>query len=118
MLNYATADGNSEVKIELEEFIKLFNQKKAILLDIRMEYEHKIFTLPFALSIPANKLSQNLNKLPKDKIIVVACPTQNRSPFATMYLIQNGFSAKYLENGLLNLIASLKGKNAKKLILE
>ena len=51
----------------------------------------------------------------RDKIIVVACPTQNRIPFAAMYLKQKGYDAKYLEEGFLNLVAKLKGGEAKKI---
>jgi len=117
MIQFATLDGNKEKKISLEKFIELFNQNKAVLLDIRMPFETKIYSIPFAIHIPADKLEKNLDKLPKDKIIVVACPTQNRSPFAAMYLKEKGFNAKYLENGFIGLISALKGENAKKIKL-
>jgi rhodanese-related sulfurtransferase len=115
MIHFATPDGNKKKKITLEEFINLYNQSRAILLDIRMPFETAIYKIPFALHIPANELEKNLDKLPKDKIIVVACPTQNRSPFAAMFLREKGFEARYLENGLIGLISYLKGNEAKKL---
>jgi len=117
MINCATPNGNNECKISLDEFIKQFNNNKAILLDIRMPYEIKVWNIPFAKHIPADELENRIDELPKDKIIVVACPTQNRSPFAAMFLRDKGFNAKYLEGGLLNFMANLKGNNAKKLNL-
>jgi rhodanese-related sulfurtransferase len=117
MIKYATPHGNKEKKITLDEFIEKFNNNEAILLDIRMPFEVKVWNLPFAKHIPADKLENRLNELPKDKMIVVACPTQNRSPFAAMFLRQNGFNSRYLEGGLLNLMSNLKGGEAKKLKL-
>jgi len=117
MFNYATPQGNKLVKITLDKFIEKFNSNEAILLDIRMPYEVKVWSIPFAKHIPADELENRLNELPKDKIIVVACPTQNRSPFAAMFLKNKGFNAKYLEGGFLNLMANLKGNDAKKLNL-
>jgi len=113
MFKYATPKGNKQVRITLDEFIELFNENKAVLLDIRMDFELKVWQIPFAIHIPADKL--DTADLPKDKVIVVACPTQNRSPFAAMYLIQKGYDARYLEEGFLNLMTKLKGPESKKL---
>jgi rhodanese-related sulfurtransferase len=115
MKKHATPSGNKEVKIGLNEFIELYNEGKAILVDIRMPFETKVWKIPFAREIPADQLDEA--DLPMAKIIVVACPTQNRSPFAAMHLIQKGYNAKYLEGGLLNLMNKLKGGDAKQLKL-
>jgi len=117
MIRYATPKGNKEKKVTLEEFIELFNNDKALLLDIRLPFETKVWNIPFAIHIPADELEHRINELPKDKIIVAACPTQNRSPFAAMFLREKGFDAKYLEGGFLNLVSKLKGSEAKKLNL-
>jgi len=113
MNKLATPLGNKDMRINLDKFIELFNENKAILIDIRMPFETKVWNIPFAKHIPADKLDEV--ELPKDKIIVVACPTQNRSPFAVMHLKQKGYNAKYLEGGLLELISKLKGADAKKI---
>ena len=113
MKQFATPKGNKEIRIDLDTFVELFNEDKAVLVDIRMPFELKVWNIPFAIHIPADKLDEA--ELPKDKTIVVACPTQNRSPFAAMYLKQKGYDAKYLEDGFLNLVAKLKGGEAKKI---
>jgi len=106
----------SEMKnmyIGIEEFIKLYNEKKCILLDIRVPFETKLWQVNFALEIPANELPDRLDELPKDKLIVTACPRNNRSNMASTYLKSEGFEAKYLEDGLLKLLEHLKGGKAK-----
>ena len=113
MHKFATPSGNKDMRIDLDKFIELFNEDKAILVDIRMPFEVKVSNIPFAKHIPADKLDEA--NLDKDKIIVVACPTQNRSPFAAMHLKSKGYNAKYLEGGFLNLMEKLKGGEAKKL---
>jgi len=51
-------------------------------------------------------------EIPKDKLIVIACPTNNRSPFAAAFLKEKGFNAKYLEEGLLELMKKFRGEKA------
>jgi rhodanese-related sulfurtransferase len=115
MFKYSTPTGNKEMRITLDEFIELFNNDKAVLVDIRLPFELKVWDIPFAIHIPADKLEEKYKDLPKDKTIVVACPTQNRSPFAAMFLKDKGYNAKYLEGGFVNLVSTLKGGEAKKL---
>jgi len=118
MLEYATPSGNKKTRISLDEFIKLFNEDKAVLIDIRMPFETRVWNVPFSIRIPAQELEKRLNELPKNKTIVLACPTQNRSPFAAMYLLFKGYDAKYLEGGLLKLVSELRGGEAKQIKLK
>jgi rhodanese-related sulfurtransferase len=115
MIKYATPKGNNELKISLEEFTKKFNEGEAVLLDIRMPFEKKVWNLPFALDISADELENRLDELPKDKLIITACPGNSRSPFAAVFLIEKGYNAKYLEEGLLELMKAFKGGKAKEL---
>ena len=115
MLKYAIPQNNKELRITLDEFIEKFNNNEVVLVDIRMPFERKIFKIPFAIEISPNEIDEKLDTLPKDKLIVVACPNQGRSSFVAAYLKEKGLSAKFLENGLTNLIQTLKGGEAKKL---
>jgi len=105
----------SNIKIGIEEFIKLYNENKVEFVDVRAEFETKIWSLNFGLKIPANTLPENLDKLPKDKIIVVACPGSDRSNMARFYLASQGFDARYLGDGLIELMSRLRGGKAKDL---
>jgi len=118
MIKFATPKGNKEVKINIEEFIEKFNNGEAVLVDIRMPLEKKVWNLPFAIDMDAGSLEERFEELPKDKIIVTACPTNNRSPFAAAFLREKGYDAKYLEEGLLKLMERLKGGKAKDIKME
>ncbi len=103
----------SSAKIDMEKFIELHNDNKAILLDIRYPFETKVWDVKFAVKIPHNELPDRLDELPKDKVIVCACPAEYRANMAKEYLRFKGFEAKTLDGGLLALMTRLKGGKAK-----
>jgi len=105
------------MKLEANEFIELFNNKEAILLDIRYPFEKEVWEVKFAYSIAYNELPDRLDELPKDKIIVCACPEEYRANMAKEYLRFKGFNAKTLTGGLLELMKTLKGGKAKNINL-
>lgn len=104
-------------KVEADSFIEMHNKGEAILLDVRYAFEHKVWKLPFTLNIPLNELPDRLHELPKDKIIVCACPEACRSNIAKQYLAIKGFDAKILTCGMIKLMERLKGGKAKDIIL-
>ncbi|RRS30163.1 MAG: sulfurtransferase [Epsilonproteobacteria bacterium (ex Lamellibrachia satsuma)] len=101
------------MRIEIDEFIELYNEGKCELVDVRVEAEMKVWQVNFGLKIPAPELPARLNELPKDKLIVVACPKADRSNMARTWLAAQGFEVKYLSSGLLGLMDHLKGGKAK-----
>ena len=105
------------MKVDVESFIEMYNDGKAILLDIRMPFETAVWGVKFAIEIPYNALPDRLEELPKDKIIVCACPAEYRASMAKEYLRYKGFDAKTLNGGLLSLMTRLKGGKAKDLHL-
>ena len=106
------------MKIDADNLINLINEDKAVLVDIRMPFETAVWSVNFAIQIPANKLPENLDKLSKDKIVVVACPHTDRSIMARTYLASLGYEVKYLAGGLLGLMDRLKGGKAKDIKLD
>ena len=100
-------------RISMDDFIKAYNAQEAELLDIRIPMETAVWQLNFGLKIPANELPEKLEQLPKDKLIVVACPMTDRSNMARSYLLSKGFDVKYLQGGLLGLMDRLKGGRAR-----
>jgi len=103
----------SNMMLDAEEFIKMYNEDKVELVDVRVAMELKAWQLNFGLKIPANELPQRLDELPKDKIIVCACPKSDRSIIARTYLASIGIESKYLRGGLLDLMDRLKGGKVK-----
>jgi rhodanese-related sulfurtransferase len=108
--------GESLVSPDL--FIELHNSGKAVLLDIRFPFETDLWGMRFGLEIPINELPDRLDELPRDKIIVCACPLDIRSNTACQYLSQKGFQARILVGGLLALTDRLRGGAARDLKLE
>jgi len=103
----------SDMRVDADRLIELLNENKAVLVDVRMPFETAVWGLNFGLKIPANELPDNLDKLDKEKLIVVACPKNDRSIMARTYLASVGFNVSYLSCGLLGLLDRLKGGKAK-----
>ncbi len=113
MVRKTTIKDVASQKIDIEKFIELYNEQKAVLVDTRYPFETKAWGVKFALEIPYNELPDRLDELPKDKLIVCACPGDYRSNMAKEYLRYKGFDAKTLDGGLLGLTQRLKGGKAK-----
>jgi len=102
----------NDMRIGVEAFIELYNAGKCEFIDIRVVEETKVWQVNFGLKIPAPELPERLDELPKEKLIVVACPKSVRSNMARMWLSTQGFEVKYLSDGLIGLMDYLKGSKA------
>ncbi|MSM38948.1 MAG: rhodanese-like domain-containing protein [Geobacter sp.] len=111
-------DTRADMKIDSKRLLQLLSEKKAILMDIRFKEETAAWRMGFGLFIPLNELPKRLNELPKDKIIVVACPHKDRSAIAMAYLRSKGYNARYLVDGLTGLAENLRGDNAREFMEE
>jgi rhodanese-related sulfurtransferase len=98
--------------------LNMIENGTAVLIDIRFREEFEAWNLPFSKNIPLNELPNRLNELPKDKLIITACPHNDRSNIARMYLNMKGYNAKYLSDGLLKVADYLRGDNAVEFIQE
>ncbi|SDH82431.1 rhodanese-like domain-containing protein [Myroides phaeus] len=78
---------------ELEQYIK----GGALLVDVRTQGEFNGGSVSGAINIPLDTLERQLNKLPKDKAIVVFCRSGMRSGQAKQVLNNNGY--KQVING-------------------
>ena len=105
-------------KIKTPDMLALVEDGKAIVVDIRFKEEFEVWHMNFAINIPLNELPNRLNELPKDKLIITACPHNDRSNIARMYLTLNCYNAKYLNDGLLKVAYFLRGNNAKEFLDE
>src|SRR5665647_743135 len=85
--NYET---RADMKIDSKRLITLLTQKKAVLVDVRFPEETKAWKMGFGLYIPLNELPARFKELPRDKIIVTACPHKDRSAIAMTYLRTKG----------------------------
>jgi rhodanese-related sulfurtransferase len=103
----------ADMKASSKQLLKLIEEKKAVLVDIRFPEEAKVWGMNFGLHIPLNELPLRYKELPKDKIIVTACPHKDRSSLAMAYLRTKGYNARYLTDGLTGLAEALRGDDAK-----
>lgn len=69
---------------------------KTILLDVRRADERAKGFIPGSIHIPLDELRGRLGELPRDREIIVACHTGQRSYFASRVLAQNGFHVRNL----------------------
>jgi rhodanese-related sulfurtransferase len=106
-----------ELRLTNDQVIDMLNEDKAILLDVRYPFETKVWGFSFTKNIPINQLQDNIDKLPKDKTIICACPGNTRATIACMYLLSEGFDVKISDEGLIALTSRLKGGSAKDLKL-
>jgi len=85
---------------------KIAARKDICLLDVRPKEEFEDYSLPNALSMPLDELNDRLGELPKDMLLVAYC----RGMFCTLadeavkLLTKNGFRAKKIEEGVLDII--------------
>lgn len=103
-------------EIDSKQLFELIKKKEDfVMLDIRTAQEMDIIgvTLPNVLKIPMNELfkEENLNKLPKDKKIVVICHTGTRSVAVTTALWATGFANSLTFKGGTIELASASGRS-------
>ena len=106
-----------EMKVKAKEMLKLVSQNRAQLIDIRFPEEYEAWHLGAAKNIPLNELPDRLDELDKDKLIITACPHNDRANIARLYLQLKGYNVKYLSDGLLSAVEYLRGDNAKNYIV-
>jgi len=69
------------------------------LIDVREPYEFDICQLPQASLIPMSRINQQLERIPRDKPVVVYCHHGVRSAQVIRFLQQQGFTNLYNLNG-------------------
>ena len=79
---------------------RLKKSPKPFLLDVREPSEFRSASIPGATLIPSGELVSQLNRLPKDKEILVICASGSRSSSATRQLIAAGYNATNVQGGL------------------
>ena len=92
------------------EAIRLLNQEKGVLVDVREPDEYRSGHAPNALSVPLSGLAGSLTQLEKYKSrpVIVCCRTSQRSARAAVALRQQGFvSVQVLAGGM----AAWQGEN-------
>jgi len=72
----------------------------AVLMDVRMETEHKAGSIKGSLNVPLFMLRLKIDSLDKAKSYICYCETGRRSSAAAFLLSEQGFDSYVLEGGL------------------
>ena len=87
------------VDVSVEEALRLWQNKEAILIDVRTPAEYRDGHIPGVANIPLDELEKRMGEVPKDKKVVLICRTGNRSAQGTKLLRSKGFSNVYNSTG-------------------
>lgn len=72
------------------------------LIDVRTAEEFESGYIPGAINISLQELQQKMNRIPKDKPVIIYCRSGNRSAFATNILMQAGYTEVYDLGGIID----------------
>ena len=112
------ACAKSELYIDGEEMMKLINEKKKFtFLDVRTPGELSLVGIkaPNTLEIPVSHLfeGKNLDRLPKDELIVIVCYSGTRAVMVVASLKMLGFkNTRVMKGGIVGLAKANSVKNA------
>ena len=87
------------VDVSVNEALRLWQNKEAIIIDVRTPAEYRVGHIPGVTNIPLDELEQRMNEVPKDKKVVLVCRTGNRSAQGTKLLRSKGFSNVFNSTG-------------------
>ncbi len=103
-------------KISLDRFLELWNKGEAVMLDVRLKEEVELSSFNFGINIPLHQLPQNLDKVPGDKLVAIACHGKTRASIAYTYLLSEGFeNIKVLDASTSEIADRIKPGLVKKL---
>jgi len=98
-------------EITVNQLAKLLAENAPIsLIDVRQTYEHEICDIGGQL-LPLDQLSQQFNRIPKDKDIILYCKHGIRSQQAARFLIEQGYPEKQiysLAGGIIHWIEQIQ----------
>jgi len=106
LINTSCAQRPSVPSVAIEEFIENMNSDSSlVILDVRtpQELESSLGKIESVINIPVQELSKRISELEiyKNKNIAVICRTGNRSTFATKFLLDNGYKAYNVLDGMV-----------------
>ena len=87
------------VDISVDEALRLWQNKEAIIIDVRTPGEYRDGHIPGVVNIPLDELEKRIGEIPKDKKVVLICRTGSRSAQGTRLLRSKGLNNVYNSTG-------------------
>lgn len=109
-------EARKKMKIQIPELVELLIENKVQFIDVRFKEEFNLWHFSFSKNMPLNELPKRFTELDKSKLVVTACPHYDRALMGRIFLLEKGFKARYLTDGLLGLADYLRGDAAYELL--
>ena len=87
---------NGDVRLAQWREVAHLDPKTTFLLDVRTGAERQEGFIPGSVHIPLHELRARMAEVPRDREIIVACQSGQRSYFAARLLAQHGFAVRNL----------------------
>ena len=87
------------VDVSVDEALRLWQNKEAVIIDVRTPGEFKDGHIPGVVNIPLDELEKRLAEIPKTGKVVLICRTGNRSAQGTKLLRSKGFDNVFNSTG-------------------
>jgi len=78
---------------------EIHSVKDNFILDVRTRSEYSLGSIPGSINIPVDELRENLQKLPRNRAIIITCAAGLRGYLASRILAQHGFDDLYNLSG-------------------
>jgi phage shock protein E len=95
----AQSPGGANVDVSVDEAQRLWQNKEAVIIDVRTPGEFQEGHIPGVVNIPLDELEKRMGEIPKDKQVVLICRTGNRSAQGTKLLRSKGFNNVFNSTG-------------------
>ncbi len=77
--------------MKIEDLQSLMQEDDPVLIDVREPSEYAVGHIPTAINIPLRSLTQNLDKIPQDRPVILYCTTGYRTAMGVMALELLGY---------------------------
>ncbi len=107
LLAFGTGCGGAEatrggVTMTVDEALRLWQNKEAIIIDVRTPQEYQEGHIPEVPLIPLNQIESRMSEVPKDQKVLLICRSGNRSNQGTNLLRSKGFDNVHnIDGGML-----------------
>ena len=97
-------------EILISEFLSISQEEKQV-IDVREEYEHAVGSID-SINIPMDEILQSINKIKKNKKVIIFCQTGRRAAAVVFMLkkehqLDNVYNLKGGYSEYINLISKL-----------
>lgn len=90
----------SNINVNSEAVMEMIAEGNVQIIDVRESYEYEMGHVEGAQLIPLNTIPNNMEKIDKDKKIVLICASGGRSTSASSYLSQFGYDTYNVVGGM------------------